>query len=198
MNNMDEKLFQYYLDLKSHEAGIWNSSPQCIHTELITRDYIRKSFPLIKGIQVCNVGIGTGDWDDYLGYWTNGVGELSSIEIDKEICELFSYRQSREGHPNPSKVICKSIFDADLPRGKFDIVTLIGSAINEIGGLEKCLSACFSLLKQGGYLMFMAHLKNSPYILLESYIEKTNHIIEKENIYDNFPEYPFYICKIKK
>ncbi|MBM7621104.1 SAM-dependent methyltransferase [Bacillus tianshenii] len=198
MNNMDEKLFQYYLELKSPEAGVWNTSPQCIHTEMKTRDYIRKSFAITEGMQVCNVGIGTGDWDDYLGYWIKDKGNLTSIEIDKETCEIFAYRQAREGHPNPSKVICKSIFDPDLPEGNFDIVTLIGSAINEIGEFEKCLDSCFSLLKQSRYLMIMANLKYSPFEVIEEYIRKTDHLLEKHDIYDDFPEYPFYICKIKK
>lgn len=126
---------------------------------MVTRDYVRKSFKPTEGIQVCNVGIGSGDWDDYLGYWLKGKGDLTSIDIDKEICEIFAYRQKREGHPNPSKVLCKSIFDSHLPKGKFDIVTLIGSAINEAGDFKRCLDSCFSLLKHGGHLMFMANLK---------------------------------------
>lgn len=77
---IDEKLFNYYLELKSPEAGEWNSSPQCIHTELITRDYIRKAFTVIDGMQVCNVGIGTGDWDDYLGYWLLAQGKRQSYK----------------------------------------------------------------------------------------------------------------------
>lgn len=198
MNNLDEKLFQFYLELKSPEAGVWNTSPQCLHTEMKTRNYIRKSFEITEGMQVCNVGIGTGDWDDFLGYWIKDKGNLTSIEIDKEICEIFAYRQTREGHPNPSKVICKSIFDTDLPEGKFDIVTLIGSAINEIGKFEKCLDGCFSLLKKGGYLMLMAHQKYSPFEVIEEYIRNTDHLLEKQDVYDDFPEYPFYICKIKK
>src|SRR5690625_3111445 len=147
MTIKDEKLFQYYLELRSPEAGEWNTSPQCIHTELVTRDYIRKSFEVTDGIRVCNVGIGTGDWDDYLGYWLKGNGSLTSIDIDEEICEIFRYRQEREGHPNPSKVVCKSIYDADLPSEKFDLVTTIGSTINEVGEFSKCLNACFKLLK---------------------------------------------------
>lgn len=196
--NMDEKLFRYYLELKGPEAGEWNSSPQCLHAEMVTRDYIRKSFEPTEGIQVCNVGIGTGDWDDYLGYWLKGKGDLTSIDIDKEICEIFAYRQTREGHSNPSKVLCKSIFDSDLPKGKFDIVTLIGSAINEAGDFERCLNSCFSLLKHGGYLMFMASLKYSSLEMLETYIKETLFQVEQKNLYEDFPEYPFFICMIKK
>lgn len=195
---MDEKLFRYYLELKSAEAGEWNTSPQCIYTELVTRDYIRKSFAVTNEIQVCNVGIGTGDWDDYLGYWLKGKGSLTSIDIDKELCELFTYRQQREEHPNPSKVLCKSIFDSDLPKDEFDIVTIIGSAINETGDFEKCLDSCFRLLKHDGYLMYMANFKNSPTVMVEEYISKTSYLIESRDIFDEYPEYPFYIYKIKK
>lgn len=196
--NMDEKLFNYYLELGGPEAGEWNLSPQCIHTELTTRDYVRKSFTVTDGFQVCNVGIGTGDWDDYLGYWLKGKGNITSIDIDNEICDIFAYRQQREGQPNPSKVLCKSIFDSDLPKGKFDIVTLIGSAINETGDFNKCLNSCFSLLKHGGYLMFMASLKYSSSEMLEGYLRQTNYHLEQKNLYESFPEYPFFICKIKK
>lgn len=195
---MDGKLLQYYLELKSPEAGVWNTSPQCIHTELVTRDYMRRNFTLTKGIQVCNVGIGTGDWDDYLGYWLKDIGSLTSIEIDKEICEIFTYRQARERHPNPSQVICKSIFDSELPKESFDIVTLIGSAINEIGEFKMCMDACFNLLKPGGNLMFMAHLKSSPSKMIMEYLKNRKYVLIKGERYEEFPEYPFYICKIKK
>ncbi|NIK67950.1 class I SAM-dependent methyltransferase [Paenibacillus sp. BK720] len=196
--NMDDKLFNYYLELKNPEAGEWNTSPQCIHTELITRDYVRKEFTVTDGIKVCNVGIGTGDWDDYLGFWLKGKGHLTSIDINKDICEIFAYRQFREGHPNPSKVICKSIFDNEITNEKFDIVTLIGSAVKETGGFERCLDSCFNLLNIGGYLMFMANLKYSSLEMLEGYLKRSSYQLVKKNLYEAFPEYPFFICKIKK
>lgn len=195
--NMDEKLFHYYLELKSPEAGEWNSSPPCIHTELVTRDYVRKAFPITDEMQVCNVGIGTGDWDDYLGYWLKGKGNLTSIDIDTEICEIFSYRQQKERHPNPSEVLCKNIFDSDLPIEKYDLVTLIGSAIHETGDFKKCLDSCFRLLKHGGYLMFMSSLKYSIEMVYE-YIRNSSCLLEQKDVYEVFPEYSFYICKIKK
>lgn len=198
MNKEDEKLLQYYLELKGPNAGEWNSSPQCLHTQLVTRDYVKKTFDIFDEIQVCNVGIGTGDWDDYLGYWLKGRGGLTSIDIDESICEIFEYRQQREQHPNPSKVLCRSIFDSDLPQEAFDIVTLIGSAINETGDFKKCLDSCFSLIKHGGYLMFMASLKYTPVEMLEEYISNTKYHIVQKNVYEVFLEYPFFISKIRK
>lgn len=195
---MDEKLFRYYLELNGPEAGEWNKSPQCLHAEVVTREYVRKSFTIFNGMKVCNVGIGTGEWDDYLGYWLKGNGEVTSIDIDEEICEIFEYRQKKEGHPNPSTVLYKSVFDPDLPVESFDMVTLIGSAIQESGDFKKCLDSCFRLLKRDGYLMFMANLKYSPVQMMEEYIRDTSYRVEQKDEYEDFPEYPFYIYKVKK
>jgi ubiquinone/menaquinone biosynthesis C-methylase UbiE len=195
---MEDKLLQYYLALRHPEANEWNSSPPCLYTEMMTRDYVSKNFSLADGIQVCNVGIGTGDWDDYLGYWLKGRGSLTSLDIDKEICELFEYRQHRERHTNPSKVICASIFDPELPAAAFDIVTLIGSTVNEAGHMERCLDSCFRLLRDGGYLMFMANLNSVSVDKAEHYVGTTCHRIEQMDTYELFPQYPFFICKLKK
>ncbi|MNW42571.1 hypothetical protein D3C74_197450 [compost metagenome] len=97
MNMDDEKLLQYYLDLNGPDSGEWNSSPQCIHTQLVTRNYIKKTFDIFNGIQVCNVGIGTGNWDDYLGYWLKGRGRLTSIDlILMKVIVRYSSIDSRE------------------------------------------------------------------------------------------------------
>lgn len=196
--NMDDRLFQYYLNLRSPEAGEWNSSPACLYTELSTRDYVRTAFEVKAGLQVCNVGIGTGDWDDYLGYWLNGKGCLTSIDIDRDLCELFAYRQKREGHPNPSRAVCESIFETSMSDGQFDLVTLIGSTAMESGDVHKCLDSCINLLKQDGALMFMSRLKNNAQGLLEQYIDHSGHQLERMQRYEAFPEYPFFICTIRK
>ncbi|WP_230486330.1 hypothetical protein [Paenibacillus polymyxa] len=70
MNKDDEKLLQYYLELK--------------------RDYVKKTFDIIDEIQVCNVGIGTRDWDDYLGYWLKGRGGLPSLILTKVFARYLS------------------------------------------------------------------------------------------------------------
>lgn len=194
--NHEERLLRYYLELRSPEAGEWNLSPACLHAELITRDYVRQSFALTDGLQVCNVGIGTGDWDDYLGYWLKNHGQLTSIDIDRDICDIFAYRQRREGHPNPASVLNKSIFDSDLPTGKYDLVTLIGSAVSETGDFERCIDGCMSLLKRDGQLMYMAHLKRTPVGQIEAYCRARKHPIEQLTRYDTYAEYPFIIAKI--
>lgn len=195
---MEEKLMQFYLALKGPEAGEWNSSPENLYAECMTRDYARKEFAITDGMQVCNIGIGTGDWDDYLGYLLKGKGRLTSIDIDADICELFAYRQRREGHPNPSEVMNRSIFDTELPQGAYDLVTMIGSTINEAGQFEQCLDICLNLLKPGGSLMFMANLKRSPVSRIEHYAEDRGAIIEHLERYETFNRYPFYITTIRR
>jgi SAM-dependent methyltransferase len=195
---MEEKLLNYYLALKGPEAGEWNSSPDNLYAECMTRDYVRKEFVVKDGMQVCNIGIGTGDWDDYLGYWLKDKGQLTSIDIDADICELFAYRQQREEHSNPSQVLNRSIFDADLPQGAFDLVTLIGSTISEAGEFERCLDACLGLLKPGGSLMFMTNLKRSPVSRLEHYAEDRGVIMEQLERYEAFNRYPFHISTLRR
>lgn len=196
--NLEERLMRYYLELRSPEAGEWNLSPACLHAEMITRDYVRQSFVLTNGFQVCNVGIGTGDWDDYLGYWLKNHGQLTSIDIDSDICDIFAYRQRREGHPNPSSVLSKSIFDSGLPQGKFDLVTLIGSAVNETMDFERCLDSCMCLLNIGGHIMYMANMKHTPVERLEAYCRLRKQPIEHMAQYEAYAEYPFAIAKIAR
>lgn len=34
--------------------------------------------------------------------------------------------------------------------------------------------------------------------MLEEYLKQTNYQLEQKNLYEDFPEYPFFICKVKK
>lgn len=101
-------------------------------------------------------------------------------------------------HPNPAKVLCRSVFDPGLPAEAFELVTLIGSTVDETGDFKRCLDACFHLLKPGGYLMFMASLRSCPPEKLEAYVRGAAHRLEELKVYDAFPEYPFFIAKIGK
>lgn len=104
---------------------------------------------------MCNVEIGVGGWDNYLCDLLDGYGQLTSVDIVPDICEFFAYRQSREGHPNPSNVICSDILSNELPPESFDVVTAIGSTAVETGNYEGCLEACWRLVRPGGHMMFM-------------------------------------------
>lgn len=134
----DEQLLEYYLNLKDPEAAGWNLSPNSLYLEYVTRDYLSMNFQFFEGIEVCNIGIGTGEWDDYLGYLLKDKGHITSIDIDPEICQTFSFRQKREGHPNPSIVVNENILDVKLD-GVFDLVTIIGSTMKETNHYDDVL-----------------------------------------------------------
>ena len=152
----DTDLLQYYLELHSPDgAAEHNLSPECLYTEFCMGDAIRTRLKPWPGMRILNVGIGVGDWDDFLGYWAHNYGTLVSVDIDEGICNLFRFRQEREKHPNPSRVICQDILATRLRKSSFDIVTMVGSTADETGNASAALDACFRLVKQQGYLFLM-------------------------------------------
>jgi ubiquinone/menaquinone biosynthesis C-methylase UbiE len=110
---------------------------------------------LFPGMEVCNVGIGAGGWDNFLCDLLDGTGRLTSVEIDSETCELFAYRQKREGHTSPSNVICADILADSLRAASFDVVTVIGSTVAESHDYDGCLASCWRLVRNGGFMMYM-------------------------------------------
>lgn len=194
----DKLLLDYYLSLRDPEAGLWNLSPQSVYLELETRDFMRRNCEMFDGMEVCNIGIGAGDWDDYLGYLLHGKGNLTSIDIDQEICSLFTYRQAREKHPNSSKVCCENILESSLPDGYFDLVTIIGSTVNEIGNYNDTLENCFRLLKNGGYLIYMDFQKYNVAETFEDWVTERGHWIEKVEDYERFKNVQAYMYKVRK
>jgi len=155
MNDMDRKLFEHYLATDGPEAGPWNRSPRSLYIEYWTRDFIVRHGEPFPGIKVCNVGIGAGGWDSFLCDWLDGKGRLTSVDIDLSTCELFAYRQKREGHPNPAAVVCADILTDPLPAAAFDVGTVIGSTVGESGDYDGCLASCWRLVRDSGHMMYM-------------------------------------------
>lgn len=155
MNDLDKRLFELYLSFNGPEGGPWNRSPRSLYLEYWTRQFIASRLVRAPGLRMCNVGIGAGDWDNILCDLLIDHGSLTSVDIDPDICEMFRYRQQREGHPNPATVVCADIMADTLPPASFDVVTIIGSTVAESGDYNRCLASCLRLVKPGGYLMYM-------------------------------------------
>lgn len=194
----DEHLLKFYLDLHSSEAYEWNMSPDCLYVEYITRQYVRTSIGVFDGMKVCNIGIGVGEWDDYLGYMLNGKGNLTSVDIDSDICDMFRYRQLRERHPNPSNVICMDILDPVLPANEFDLVTVIGSTVKQTGQYQRTLQSCFDLLNPGGVLIYMDFVKNHMGDEFVQFVHDTPHQVLDISKYDVLPQLEFFIGQARK
>ena len=199
---MEQLLLQYYLLLKTPipEGGAeWNLSPEYHYLfGFAVRDFLRRSCRLFQGIQVCNVGIGAGDWDDFLGYWLKDWGTLTSVDIDGRICAVFAYRQERERHPNPSRVLNEDILHTSLPHATFDLVTIIGSTPQETGNPRGALDRCFGLVKPGGRLLYMGTTEIAPATWFEEYLHLTSHVIEQQQQFDYYPEMVGYAYLVGK
>jgi SAM-dependent methyltransferase len=150
----DRSLLAHYLARRAPEAQRWNLSPQALFLEYATRRALLSWCAATPGMRVCNVGIGAGDWDDFLGFWLEGKGSLSSLDIDPESCDSLRYRQAREGHPNPADIYCRDVL-LPWPGAAFDLVTIIGSTLHEIGDAARGLDACAALLAPHGSLFYM-------------------------------------------
>lgn len=151
----DKRLLEFYLARGGPEAQRWNLSPENLAAELSCRTLVRDWVKPRKGFTACNVGIGVGEWDDYLGSWLDGRGRLTSVDRDKDVCDVFRYRQRRERHPNPSRVLCCDLLAERPAIGAFDLVTLIGSTASEIGNLRAAVAACFGMINPRGRLFYM-------------------------------------------
>lgn len=151
----DHRLLEFYLERFGPEAQRWNLFPQNLSAELNSRRSLLQWVKPFRAMRVCNIGIGVGEWDDFLGYWLHGRGRLISVDRDRRICEVFKYRQKRERHPNPAAVTCRDFVQKPLPSAQFDLVTLIGSTAHESQAYGACITACLSLLRSGGRLFYM-------------------------------------------
>jgi len=191
---VNEKLYNLYLEMRGPIGAPWNLSPKNLYLEFATRDYIEREIKRTKGMKVCNIGIGAGEWDDYLGYWLNEYGELTSVDIDPE--NIFELRQKIEGHPNPAKVLCEDILATTLPKQSFDLVTMIGSTLKEIGNYEAGLNATLDLVADGGEFFYMDFKACHEPTDFEDFITKTDFKIINNEYHDRYPDFPFYIYQV--
>jgi len=194
----DQKLLDFYLSMREPEAYQWNLSPRSLYLEFETRDFFARNFKVFDGINAINIGIGVGEWDDYLGYIMNGLGRLTSIDIDQDICNIFRYRQRREGHPNSSNIICEDFLTCKLPRMDYDLVTMIGSALQEIGAYREVFEKICYILKPNGYLMYMDFDKYNNKEKLQEILHELCMEVEEIEEYNRFSNTRFYCMKIRR
>jgi SAM-dependent methyltransferase len=199
---MEEDLFRFYMMLRTPipEGGAeWNLSPEYHYLfGFAVKDFIRRHYKLSKDTLVCNVGIGVGEWDDYLGYWLRDQGNLTSVDINTDICERFAYRQRRERHPNPSRVVNEDIFKTTLAPDSFDLVTIIGSTPQETGNPLYALNRCFELVKPGGTVMYMGIVDPVADDWFERYLQSTPFVVRQKQRFDYYPEMIYVAYLVSK
>jgi hypothetical protein len=128
----------------------WNVSLEAAWLDYELRAWIRPRLPSRWPVSVCNIGIGVGLFDDWLGHELGTT--ITSIDRDPLICRTFAARQRRERHPHPARVRCGDACDV-VGTSRFDAVTIIGSTLAETGDRGALEAAALAALVPGGSLL---------------------------------------------
>lgn len=133
-----------------HDIARWNLSPERLYRECFTRYFLRSQVRPEDCETVCNVGIGLGEFDDFLGYWLHEHGVVHSVDIDEQQVKALADRQRRENHPNPSRVVHADLLQS--MHGPYDLVTVTGTTLHETHAPARALRCARSWVKPGGLL----------------------------------------------
>jgi protein-L-isoaspartate O-methyltransferase len=144
----DRELLDHYV---ARGNAAWNTSLESAWLDYELRRFVLAHLPARRPLAVCNVGIGVGLWDDWLGHVVGG--PITSVDRDPEICQMFSYRQQRERHPFPARVVCGDVRDHALADARFDVITCVGSTLEESGDRGTTRRALERALAPGGLLL---------------------------------------------
>lgn len=129
----------------------WNVSLEASWLDYQLRAWFRPRLPAKRPIRVCNIGIGVGLWDDWLGYELEA--SITSVDRDPAICRRFELRQRYERHLFPSVVRCGDVCSGMLGAGWFDAITIIGSTLAETDDRGALEHAAVAALVPGGVLL---------------------------------------------
>lgn len=132
------------------DARRFSLSPEVLYLDCWTRVFLREHLDPAPLRAVCNVGIGLGTFDDWLGFWLPPEAELTSVDIDGAAVQRFAERQRREEHPHAAKVVHGDLMQAEL--GPFDLVAIVGSTIHETHAPALALHTVQRWVKPGGWL----------------------------------------------
>jgi SAM-dependent methyltransferase len=144
----DDHLLAHYLAVGGEP---WNHSLESAWLDYELRAWAMPRLPTSRPIVACNVGIGVGGWDDWLGHMLQT--PITSVDRDPEICRIFELRQRREHHPHPARVICGDIFDGVLDGHRFDVITAVGSTLSEAGDRARFIERLSACVSPGGTLL---------------------------------------------
>ena len=153
--NQKEKdyILEYYSEFNNEECGRWNTSLKSKWYDYKITEYFEKYFSFRLAKSICNIGIGPGHWDRYLSYHMNDECKLISIDIDPDITETFRLCLENEQNNRNIEIINKDLFDYS-PVDKFDIITMIGSTVQEIGLYKETFNKVSSMLTERGEVFY--------------------------------------------
>ena len=165
------------------EAGEWNTSLLNKYLEYMFARFLEENFEIKKNFHILNIGIGAGYWDRYLSYKVPE-GKLTSIDIDPECADNFRACLENEKNTNLIEVLCADAMTYEFD-GKYDLITMVGSVIDESGNAEKMLSKAISLLKDDGAIYLQMSRKGSGFET-ETFCEEHGASVEKKFVDDKY------------
>ena len=156
MMTEDDKdfLIQTYAQMYGPEAGPWNVSVRNKYLEYRFADFFERHFEVSEGMNICNIGIGAGEWDHYLSYKLKD-GSLTSIDRLEICCCQLEKRLVCEGNPNTVTVICADAMELELQE-RFDIVTMVGSTGTESADALSLLEKASGFVNAGGSVYYQS------------------------------------------
>jgi len=147
-------LLQSYSQAYDPEAGPWNLSLENKYLEFKLTEFFEMHFVVTETTNICNIGIGAGEWDRYLSYKLKG-GSLTSIDSLPICCRQLESRLRCENNPNQVYVLCMDAMN--LPdETQYDIVTMIGSTAKESNSAIALFQKACSLVKPNGSLYYQS------------------------------------------
>ena len=181
-----------------HEPWKWMLSPERLFLDCWTRAFLRDVLsPEDLGTDgpavVCNVGIGSGEFDDWLGFWLEGHATLVSVDIDERQVRALTRRQADEHHPNPSHVVHADLLQAEL--GPFDLLTVVGSTLHETHAPAAALRCASAWVRPGGLLFAtVMHGMGDP----ERLLRDVGGRILAQRSYESMPEAEFTAVLVRR
>lgn len=147
-------LLKTYAQMYAPEAGPWNLSVENRYLEYKFASFFETHFSVPEGADLCNIGVGAGEWDHYLSYKLNH-GRLTSIDRLESCCRQLEQRLLCEGNPNPVRVLCADARTLNLCE-QFDLVTMVGTTGVESGDGLALLQQAFRFAKPGGAVYYQS------------------------------------------
>ncbi len=147
-----EFLLRTYSQMYAPEAGPWNLSVENKYLEYRFAEFFEKHFTVSDNANLCNIGIGAGEWDIYLSYKLKG-GSLTSIDKVNICCRQLEKRLILEENPNKVHVLCADAMSVDFHE-HFEIVTMVGSTAAESGIGLALLEKAMDFVKPDGALYY--------------------------------------------
>lgn len=173
MENYEKELIlKYYGEFYNEECGKWNTSLKAKWYDYVITEYFEEHFNLKDAKCICNIGIGPGYWDRYLSYNMNNDCKLVCVDIDSDITETFSLCLKNEQNNNNIEIVNNDIFNYE-PQETFDIITIIGSAVQEIGFYNEIFEKSINMLNYNGELFYSCVNEDETQVHLEQALINT-------------------------